>query len=473
MQRKYACCVICVFLSQALFTTQIILAQNLILNGSMTSGEGADIVAPSWSKYSTSGIDANTPDINDSAGALNSTTGYYWTGGTPTASPDGGTWQNVFGTENFTQTVTGLVPGSVYYFKYYYASQGITTGPPSPDYITPFPPSVTISGATGYVNPPAGKLFEWNIYSGLLTATASSLTIVASQGNHNGYIALDGFYLGPPPTNVLIVLEPLPDTICNSGNASFKVLTQNAATYQWQVNTSSGWSNIHDNVQYKGALTNTLNISNVTTSMNKYQYRCYVTSNCCNDTSSSAFLYVLSSITPSVNINVNSDNLCNRDTGIFKADVSSNGLLPHYQWMKNLINVGADTDFYSDNNLQNGDIIKCVLNTDYVCATTHSAISNSITVNVNECTKGVYIPSAFTPNADGKNDYFKPIIYGHIKEYLFTIYNRWGQIIFNTNNAVSGWDGNINGLQETQGVYVWISADINWREKNQKLKQEL
>jgi hypothetical protein len=77
---------------QAVFIIQTNLpAQNLIANGSMTSVKGADLVAPSWSKYSTNGYDANTADINDSSGPLISTPGYYWTGGVPTASPDGGT----------------------------------------------------------------------------------------------------------------------------------------------------------------------------------------------------------------------------------------------------------------------------------------------------------------------------------------------------------------------------------------------
>lgn len=65
-----------------------------------------------------------------------------------------------------------------------------------------------------------------------------------------------------------------------------------------------------------------------------------------------------------------------------------------------------------------------------------------------------YIPNSFTPNNDEQNPLFIPIIYD-VSEYEFSIYNRWGQIIFQTTNRLKGWDGTINYKDVPEGVYVW------------------
>jgi gliding motility-associated-like protein len=67
------------------------------------------------------------------------------------------------------------------------------------------------------------------------------------------------------------------------------------------------------------------------------------------------------------------------------------------------------------------------------------------------------IPNAFTPNGDGLNDKFKILgIPGeNITEYNFRIFNRWGQIVFETNNIDHAWDGTSKGEMCPAGVYVW------------------
>ncbi|MBL0152582.1 MAG: gliding motility-associated C-terminal domain-containing protein [Chitinophagaceae bacterium] len=51
------------------------------------------------------------------------------------------------------------------------------------------------------------------------------------------------------------------------------------------------------------------------------------------------------------------------------------------------------------------------------------------TITTRSCMNAVYIPSAFTPNKDGRNDIFKPLIDGKLIKYEFAIYDRWGQIV--------------------------------------------
>ena len=71
------------------------------------------------------------------------------------------------------------------------------------------------------------------------------------------------------------------------------------------------------------------------------------------------------------------------------------------------------------------------------------------------CIKGFYIPNAFTPNNDTKNDFFKPFIYGSLK-YHFIIYNRYGQTVFETTDINKGWDGKLGGQIGDTNAYVWI-----------------
>ncbi len=81
---------------------------------------------------------------------------------------------------------------------------------------------------------------------------------------------------------------------------------------------------------------------------------------------------------------------------------------------------------------------------------------DSILVNPKECLRGFYIPNAFTPDRNGRNDDFKPFIGGIVKQYQFTIYNRWGQVVFTTKELARGWDGTFGGQQQDTNVFAWM-----------------
>ncbi|MES2780527.1 MAG: PKD domain-containing protein [Bacteroidota bacterium] len=69
----------------------------------------------------------------------------------------------------------------------------------------------------------------------------------------------------------------------------------------------------------------------------------------------------------------------------------------------------------------------------------------------------LYVGSAFTPNNDGVNDKFKPYLQGVLDdEYLFEVYDRWGSLVFSTNDKNGSWDGTFAGQPSTTGVFVWI-----------------
>lgn len=71
-----------------------------------------------------------------------------------------------------------------------------------------------------------------------------------------------------------------------------------------------------------------------------------------------------------------------------------------------------------------------------------------------ECT--VYLPNAFSPNGDGINDRFQAISLCELEDYNLSIFNRWGQLIYNTNIIGDKWDGTYRQLNCETGVYVYI-----------------
>jgi gliding motility-associated-like protein len=69
----------------------------------------------------------------------------------------------------------------------------------------------------------------------------------------------------------------------------------------------------------------------------------------------------------------------------------------------------------------------------------------------------IYVPNAFTPNGDGKNDFFRVVAAGIQKLEAFRLYNRWGQVMFDSPASHSqGWDGNYGGKPQPADTYVWV-----------------
>jgi gliding motility-associated-like protein len=77
-----------------------------------------------------------------------------------------------------------------------------------------------------------------------------------------------------------------------------------------------------------------------------------------------------------------------------------------------------------------------------------------------------YVPNSFTPNNDGTNDVFLPVITAGLddQKYTLLIFNRWGEIVFESNDPSVGWDGSYLSINEMltgnetnaqSGVYTW------------------
>jgi gliding motility-associated-like protein len=69
-------------------------------------------------------------------------------------------------------------------------------------------------------------------------------------------------------------------------------------------------------------------------------------------------------------------------------------------------------------------------------------------------TPSVFIPNAFTPNADAHNNIFYPVV-RNLATMEFWIFNRWGQIVFHTTDPSEGWNGTHKNIPCPNDVYVW------------------
>ncbi|MFT3933164.1 MAG: gliding motility-associated C-terminal domain-containing protein [Chitinophagaceae bacterium] len=83
-----------------------------------------------------------------------------------------------------------------------------------------------------------------------------------------------------------------------------------------------------------------------------------------------------------------------------------------------------------------------------------ASFTDSINVKVQDNCQ-LLMPTAFTPNGDGNDDIFRVKYPFPVKEFLFTVYSRWGQKIFETNNIRTGWDGTFKGQPQPAGGFAW------------------
>jgi gliding motility-associated-like protein len=81
-----------------------------------------------------------------------------------------------------------------------------------------------------------------------------------------------------------------------------------------------------------------------------------------------------------------------------------------------------------------------------------------------------YVPNAFTPNGDGLNDVFRPIPVGLTKTDWFRVFNRFGELVFETTQWMKGWDGSFRGKKQPIGAYTWIIKGTDRNGKKIEMK---
>lgn len=143
----------------------------------------------------------------------------------------------------------------------------------------------------------------------------------------------------------------------------------------------------------------------------------------------------------------------------------SEGQNVHYQWSFGDGSNSSEENpvhVYNSENSENYNVILTV--------TDNAGCEDSYTLPVPVVDNHVlYVPNSFTPNKDGNNDIFLPII-TNVAKYSIVIYDRKGGIVFATDNTEVGWDGkNSNGQELPSGIYTYMIKYVRYN----NLKQEL
>ena len=169
----------------------------------------------------------------------------------------------------------------------------------------------------------------------------------------------------------------LGNSICSGDNAIFSAIPSNGGlspSYQWKKNGNNVGSNSNS---YSN---NSLSNNDVLTCVMTTSESCVLA---LKDTSNSITMTLNLNGAASVSItNDFADTLCAGDVVTFYAVPQFGGSSPSYQWKKNGINVGLNSDTYTASSLINGDIIKCLMTTSASCATPITSTSNSMTMIV-------------------------------------------------------------------------------------------
>jgi gliding motility-associated-like protein len=87
----------------------------------------------------------------------------------------------------------------------------------------------------------------------------------------------------------------------------------------------------------------------------------------------------------------------------------------------------------------------------------------SVKIKVFQLPPSLYVPTAFSPNRDGTNDILRPKPLGIRSMKYFRVYNRWGQIVYETTELNKGWDGYYKGMPQDPGTYVWMAEATTFK----------
>jgi len=137
---------------------------------------------------------------------------------------------------------------------------------------------------------------------------------------------------------------------------------------------------------------------------------------------------------------------------------TSQGRIINYSWEfgdGGLSSQESPSHIYSVPFTSTSYVVRCTVTDNFGCEST----AQKMIKVYSSCYLAV--PTAFTPNRDGKNDFLAPLNAIKAERLIFKIYNRWGQLMYETRNWKQGWDGSFNGIPQATGVYVWLLTYVD------------
>ena len=168
----------------------------------------------------------------------------------------------------------------------------------------------------------------------------------------------------------------------------------------------------------------------------------------CSDTASKVFIFPDHTVKAAF---AAADTLCPTDTLHFTDRSTSNTIAWKWAFGNGITSISQTppAQLYPLTGRITSYIVRLSVENNFNCADTTYKILTVLA----SCYMAV--PSAFTPNGDGLNDYFYPLNAFKADNLVFRVFNRYGQIIFETRDWTRKWDGRVNSLPQGSGTYVW------------------
>ena len=155
---------------------------------------------------------------------------------------------------------------------------------------------------------------------------------------------------------------------------------------------------------------------------------------------------------------------CSSSSLTLEVDANPNDVVT---WSNGTIDNSSATFNFEEYNLE--EIVTVEVQIENSCGIS----SDLINIELIDCEAYVYIPNSFTPDGDEYNNTFLPILTGeNITDYEILIFNRWGEVVFQSRDINQGWDGTYNGKLVENGIYSWslvYTNSINAKSDKEKL----
>jgi gliding motility-associated-like protein len=149
--------------------------------------------------------------------------------------------------------------------------------------------------------------------------------------------------------------------------------------------------------------------------------------------------------------------MCDENLMAFEYSTSSS-LGGSYSWTIDGLNSGTTTNGVLNHNWENASLGIHTIEVSTVSPAGCGPVFQTYEVNLLECdNSSLYAPNAFTPDGDQYNNVWLPIGY-NFSDLHFMIFNRWGELIFESQNPTIGWDGTYKGTLCKSDVYVYKIA---------------
>jgi gliding motility-associated-like protein len=142
------------------------------------------------------------------------------------------------------------------------------------------------------------------------------------------------------------------------------------------------------------------------------------------------------------------NNICSGDS--IRLEASTNLAGYSYQWAPKQFFDDGDNTSVVNGYVETTKYISLTVTNEFGCK-----MMDSVLITTKPCCE-IFLPDAFSPNGDGKNDLFRVVDQGRHPLTDFRVFNRWGEIVFNTADPKQGWDGSHEGVAQDIGVYYYI-----------------